>query len=116
MRAKICLIVEDDPRLARAVARILARAGWSTAHAPDTETALALSDGVDAILLDWQPMGPAVAAAAKRPIVVYTGEPGQAITELAKIGRSGLPVLCKPADAATLDRELSRAAGVGVCL
>jgi DNA-binding response OmpR family regulator len=82
------LVVDDDPRMSRALARLLVREGYEvrTAHSGDQCLALANSGPTDLIILDWvlpdrdglDVLKQLRARGVTCPVVVLTGQPDSA--------------------------------------
>lgn len=95
------LIVEDDPRIARAFARGLRGFGWEPTVVGTVAEAEEAQHGVDVILTDWSVGGADVVDRAVRPVVVCTGDP--AVEDV------GVAVVRKPVDMEELHAALDAA-------
>jgi len=94
------LVIDDDPAMLRATARVLRSLGWDVTT---SETPIAC-EGYSCVLSDWSPWGNRVCWQAKVagvPVVVFTADPGNV--------NLPVPVVAKPYDAAVLDAELRKA-------
>jgi ActR/RegA family two-component response regulator len=97
------LLIDDEPLVARAVARLLRRDGYMVTAVHDERMALACTGSFEVAVIDLHlahGLGTAAAAAllssgAVRRVVFFSGErDGEAATQAAKLG----PVISKDAD------------------
>lgn len=99
------LIVDDDALVLRSLVRGLRAKG----HVVVKSERPILCGQYDAVLIDWQPYGPAQVAEC-----VAVGVPFVVLTAAPHLVPDGLPVLAKPATIDEIERALQRAAGIEV--
>ena len=112
------LLVEDDERVARSIARILEGSGYDVVHAKDGEEAIdsVRARSFDAVLSDLNLPGAGgveVLTAARAtdpllPLMLMTGDPTEEAEEAA-VGLGVVGYLIKPTSRAILTRTVDRA-------
>lgn len=117
-RRPIVLVIEDDPAVRGALARILRHARYACLEAASGDTGLALARErpPDLVMTDWQIPGmdgPALLRAmrgdarlAKIPVIVVTGHAEPRVAETA--ASLGASLITKPFDAVEVIREVER--------
>ncbi len=117
-RRPIVLVIEDDPAVRGALARILRHARYACLEAASGDTGLALARErpPDLVMTDWQIPGmdgPALLRAmrgdarlAKIPVIVVTGHAEPRVAETA--ASLGASLITKPFDATEVIREVER--------
>jgi two-component system, sensor histidine kinase len=120
------LVIDDDPQLTEALARLLAEWGHLSLHAHNTVDALVAANaalregGISLIVADYQlgngESGVDVIGEVRRrlgrevPAILMTGDTSTQAAEDAR--RQGLPLLHKPVDPAALQALIERATAV----
>ena len=108
------LVVDNDARIVAATSALLERWGHHPTPARTIDEALALCEGVDLMLVDYQldhgEDGLSLIAAVRRrcpglPALLVTAENGDAM--LGQAAAMGVPVLAKPVDPARLLRAMA---------